>query len=676
MSNRTANSRGIETGQALRKRIVFEVYKALRNAAITRIEFEGPEIAVYVKKPEFILENENVVANLAKTLRKRIVLRTDPDSRKPQEAARRYILDVIPKEAGVGPGDIEFDEVLGEVRVLAEHPDKIPLRDKTFKNKILAETGWRLVVIRKPMLRSMILTSILEKTLRNAKARRRALREIGERIYRDTLVGTRRVRIIGLGSFGEVGRSAILVDTGESKILLDAGASPTGLGSEAYPYFDAPEFRVEDLDAVIISHAHLDHVGMLPLLFKYGYRGPVYMTAPTRDIAVLVLRDYMELAKREGKEPPYTEKEINEMLNRTIIMPYNMVTDVAPDTKLTFTNAGHILGSALVHLHIGQGLYNILYTGDLKYYRIKGDTSTRLLPPANYQFHRVETLILESTYGATETQPRHKAEEDLIRLINEVYKRRGKILIPVMAVGRGQEILVVINRALKEGKIPEIPVYVDGMVYEVTAIYTAYIDLLAKPIREAIMRGENPFLSSNTIYVDSQAKRDEIVHTDEPAVILATSGMMQGGPILDYFKRLAEDPRHALAFVSYQAPGTLGRRLVEGEREISFQEEGRLKTIKVNMQVLRIEGFTGHATQSELQLFLRHLRPKPRNIVLNHGEPIALSTMARIIKSRWPKLGFEAAPEVVIPENLEALTLYPRNTRMHTSLLYSPGGTP
>lgn len=658
------------TGEDLRRMIIFEIYNALRGADITRIEFEGPEIAVYVKNPEYILANEKVVGELAKKLRKRIVLRTDPSTRKSHEATKKYLLEILPKEAGVGPGDIEFDDRLGEVTILAKNPSVIPYKSASFRNRILAETGWRPVVMRKPSLTSRTLNIILRKSLTDTKERQKALRDAGERIFRDILVGTKRIRVIGLGSFGEVGRSAILVDTGESKILLDAGAAPTSLGPEAFPYFNAPEFRIEDLDAVIISHAHLDHVGMLPLLFKYGYRGPVYMTAPTRDIAVLVLLDFIELAKREGREPPFTQKEINLMLTRTIVMPYNVVTDVAPDTKLTFSNAGHILGSALTHLHIGQGLYNILYTGDLKYYRIKGDTSTRLLPPANYQFHRVETLIIESTYGATETQPRHMAEAELIDLVNEAVKNKGKILIPVMAVGRGQEILLVLNRALREKKIPDIPIYVDGLVYEVTAIHTAYVDYFAKPVREAILNGDNPFLSENTVYVNSQSKRDEVIYSDEPAIILATSGMMQGGPVIDYFKHLAEDERHVLAFVSYQAPGTLGRRLLEGEREIAFQENGKLRVVKVRMKVARVEGFTGHATQSELLLFLRHLTPKPRNIILNHGEPTALLTFARNIKNRWQKLGFENPPEVIVPENLESITVYPRNYRLHSGVQY------
>jgi len=663
----------VESGRLLRKKIVEEIYKSLRDADITRIEFEGPEIAVYVRKPEAILVHGNLISDLARKLRKRITVKTDPRIRKPQDQAIRYILNELPGEAGVTPQDIIFDDELGEVRIQAEKPKEIPERE--VKRKILAQTGWVPVIVRKPLLESATLSGILGFLYdpRKKGERKKALRDVGDRIYREVLVGTRRIRIIGLGSFGEVGRSAILVDTGESRILLDAGASPTGFGTEAFPMFDAPEFRIEDLDAVIISHAHLDHVGMLPLLFKYGYRGPVYMTAPTRDIAYIILKDYMELARREGRTPPFKQQDIETVITHTITMRYNTVTDVAPDTKLTFSNAGHILGSALVHLHIGQGLHNILYTGDLKYYIMKEERgkTTRLLPPANYQFHRVETLIIESTYGATDTPPRIQAETELINLINEVYREGGKILIPVMAVGRGQEILAVINRAYRERKIPEdLKVYVDGMIYEVTAIYTAYLDELSKEIRDMIMEGYNPFTSPNTIFVTERKYRDEALYSKDPAVILATSGMMQGGPVIEYFKHLAEDERNALVFVSYQAPGTLGRRLADGEREIQFVEEGRVVTIRVKMKVRRIEGFSGHANKRELKLYLKHLRPKPKTIILNHGEPRALASFGKTIKSGWRGMRFEEPPEIVIPENLEAITVYPRHRRIHTDMLY------
>ncbi|MEB3779146.1 MAG: beta-CASP ribonuclease aCPSF1 [Desulfurococcales archaeon] len=658
------------TGDDLRKRIILEIYKVLGGADITSIEFEGPEIAVYIKNPQYLTAIEDMIKELAKNIRKRIVVRTDPKHRKTKEATIKYIMENIPPDAGVSPSDIQFDEVLGEVRVLAEKPGKLMGKGKAFRNQVLAETGWRLEVYRKPPLMSKTLNQILGHLLLASAERKKALREIGERIYRTLLVGSKYVRVTGLGSFGEVGRSSILLDTGESRVLLDAGASPSGYGPESYPYFMAPEFRIEELDAVVITHAHLDHVGMLPLLYKYGFRGPTYATPPTRDIMLLVLKDYIELAKREGREPPYELRDVNTLLTRTIVVNYNVVTDVAPDIKLTFTNAGHILGSALAHLHVGQGLFNLLYTGDFKYYRIKGDKSTRLLPPANDEFHRVEAMIMEATYGAQETQSREKAEEDLINMINRIAKNKGKILIPVMAVGRGQEILVVINRALKEGKIPEIPVYVDGMVYEVTAIYTAYPELLAKPIRDAILHyGDNPFLGPTTVYVD-HSTRDEVLYGEGPAIVLATSGMMTGGPVIEYFKYFADDERNILAFVSYQAPGTLGRRLMEGEREIQLPENSHIKTIKVKMDVVRIEGFTGHATRSELQLFLKYLKPKPKSIILNHGEPGALLSMASTIKTRWSKLGFEAPPITMVPENLDTIRLYPRSYRLHAALEY------
>jgi KH/beta-lactamase-domain protein len=651
------------TGKKLRLFLMRNIYTYLGNADISTVEFEGPEIAIYVKNPKFIVENSDVIKELAKKLKKRVVIRTDPSVRKSPEETKAFIMNNADPEAGIDANLIEFDEVLGEVVVRAEKPGKAAGKNKQFINKVLANTGWRMVVYRKPPLISNVLNSILGHMLRSSSERKKAFREIGERIFRDTIKGTQYVRIIGLGSFCEVGRSAILVDTGESKVLLDAGINPGGSGIDRFPRLDSPEFNIEELDAVVISHAHLDHVGILPLLYKYGYRGPVYATKPTRDIMVLVQKDLIELARKEGEEPLYGMREISMMLSRTITVDYEVVTDVAPDTKLTFHNAGHILGSALVHLHVGQGLYNILYTGDLKFYKIKGDTATRLLPPASHEFPRIETLILESTYGATEQQPRDEAEKQLLDVVRKVAERGGKILIPVMAVGRGQEILVVLNEAMKKKEIPEIPVYVDGMVYEVTAIYTNYPELLVPPIRNKILhQGENPFISDNTIYVSHKEERESVMQGDKSAIILATSGMLTGGPSVEYLKALAEDEKNALVFVSYQAAGTLGRRIVEGDREIQFIEEGKARTLRIKMEVQRIEGFSGHASQSELRMFYKFLKPKPRNIILNHGEPTAIQTLKNLLYRDAAKLEEKGVinrkPEIHTPKLLESIKLY------------------
>jgi KH/beta-lactamase-domain protein len=651
-----------EYGREFRIRAIQEITRFLEGADISNIEFEGPEIAVYVRNPRFILENEEKIKELAKLLRKRVVVRTDPRVRKSKEATIEYILSHVPSDVNVSPEDIQFDDVIGEVRVLADKPGKLMGKGAALRYQVLAETGWRLEVYRKPPMASRVLNSILRHLAVASPERRKALREIGDRIYRDITVGTRYIRIIGLGSFCEVGRSAILVDTGESRVLLDAGISPSASGVEALPYFNTPEFRLEDLDAVIISHAHVDHMAAVPLLYKYGYRGPVFVTPPTRDLMLLMLTDFIELSKGEGREPPFTMKEVALMMTRVIPVNYNVVVDVAPDIKLTFVNAGHILGSALVHLHIGQGLFNLLYTSDLKYYRIKGDRGTRLLPPAVEEFHRVEALIIEGTYGSKEPQPRDKAEADLIALVNKLNETKGKLLIPVMAVGRGQDILYVLNNALKEGRIPEVPIYVDGMIYEVTALYTEYPELLAKPVRDAMLyQGENPFVGPNIVYVNDESKRQEAINDRGPAVIISTSGMMTGGPILEYFKHLAEDERNILAFVSYQAPGTLARRLADGEREVEVRDDSTVRKVKVKMNIVSIEGFTGHSTRSELLQFLKYLKPKPRTIVFNHGEPSALLSLAQTVKESWDKLGFETPPELLIPENLESIRLYPRS---------------
>ncbi|MCX8195673.1 MAG: beta-CASP ribonuclease aCPSF1 [Acidilobaceae archaeon] len=660
-----------ESGRELRNKAVREILRHLEEAEVSGIEFEGPEIAVYVRNPKFILEGEEKVRELAKLLKKRVVVRTDPRVRKSRDVTLQHLLQLIPEDVNVDPRDVQFDEVLGEVRVLADKPGKLLGKGAALRSQVLAATGWRLEVYRKPPMASKVLDSIMRHMAISSERRRKALMEIGDRIYRDVVVGTRHVRIIGLGSFSEVGRSAILVDTGESKVLLDAGMSPSGTGLDAMPYYWTPEFRVEELDAIIVSHAHIDHIASLPLLYKYGYRGPVFVTPPTRDIMLLMLADFVELAKREGQEPIYTMKEIAQMMTRVITVNYDTVIDVAPDVKLTFVNAGHIMGSAMVHLHIGQGLYNILYSADFKYYRLKLDKGRRLLPPAVEEFHRVEALILEGTYGAKEPQPREKAEEDLVALVNKISESRGKLLLPVMAVGRGQDMMYVLYTLMKEKRIPEVPVYVDGMIYEVTAIYTEYPELLAKPVRDLIMyQGENPFVAENFVFVNDEDTRQEAINSQGPAVVISTSGMMTGGPVLEYFANFADDERNVLAFVSYQAPGTLARRLAEGEKEVEVPVDGSLKTLKVKMEVTSIEGFTGHATRSELLSFVKHLRPKPRTIILNHGEPAALLSLGRSIKESWQRMGFEAPPEILMPENAESIRLFPRSQKVKVALDY------
>ncbi|RLG89433.1 MAG: beta-CASP ribonuclease aCPSF1, partial [Thermoprotei archaeon] len=351
---------------------------------LTNIEFEGPEIVIYVRNRKAIAKYLDLVKNIAKKVRKRVVLRADPDVRLPPEEAKKKILEIVPKDAGVDPNGIVFDHTLGEVWIKAEKPGLIVGRGSYIRHYILAETGWRPEPQRASPLESKVLKVVMTNLLNQSDYRLKFLRMIGERIHRDVIFKNNYVRVTALGGFMEVGRSAILVETRESRVLVDFGIN-VGAGSDynrAYPFIDIDQLRLSELDAVIISHAHLDHIGLVPLLYKYGYRGPVYVTKPTRELMVIMIKDLIEVTQREGKYLPYTEKDLMTTILHTIPLEYNEVTDVAPDIKVTMYNAGHILGSAIVHLHIGMGLHNIVYTGDFKY------APTRLLDRANDKFPR------------------------------------------------------------------------------------------------------------------------------------------------------------------------------------------------------------------------------------------------------------------------------------------------
>ncbi len=637
----------VDVRALIRETILKMIPKA---AVVTRIEFEGPEIAVYVKRPELVMENGELIKNLAKKIKKRIVIRTDPLYRKSKRETIEIIKSLVPKEAGIK--EIEFDDVMGDVIIKAEKPGLAIGKGGALKRKILAQTGWRAQIVRAPPLKSRILDAILSYLVEQNEYRQRFLRRIGERIHRTVLFKSGRIRVIALGGFMEVGRSAILVETPESKILLDLGINP-GASSppHMFPQLDLDEVRIEELDAVIVTHAHLDHCGLVPLLFKYGYEGPIYTTRATRDLMALMQLDYLDVAKREGKYLPYSDKEVKRALLHTITLDYNEVTDIAPDVRLTFYNSGHILGAAMVHLHIGEGMHNIVYTSDFKY------GLTRLLEPANSTFPRVETLIMEATYGAQDQPSRIEAEKQLIEIVKKTIERGGKVLIPVFSVGRGQEIMLVLNYAIKNNMLKEIPIYVEGMIDEVTALHTAYPELLSKEVRSQIYRNENPFTADYFKRIEGREARKDIVE-GEPCVILATSGMLTGGPAVEYLKLLAHDPKNSLIFVSYQVEGTLGRKIKDGARSIPMiTEDGRIEMLKINMGVYSIEGFSGHSDRRQLLKFLANIQPKPRKIILCHGEPSSIMALANTIRKIKTALNLPLDVEVITPLVPESVRL-------------------
>jgi len=617
-----------------------------KEAEVTRIEFEGPALAVYTKKPEILIEQSYVVADIVNLIRKRIVVRSDPSVRLEEKDTERIIKEIVSPEAEIT--NISFDPSLGEVIIEAKKPGLVIGKDGTVLQEITRQTRWRPRILRSPPIPSKIVAHMRHFLHAESKERERILRTVGERIFRPAVHGAGDIRITALGGFQEVGRSALLVQTRESCALLDCGINPGSTNPlEAFPRLDAPQFDLDLLDAVVISHAHLDHCGFLPFLYKYGYDGPVYCSAPTSNLMTLLQLDYLDVLNKQGIMAPYDQKDVRETVLHTIPLRYGAVTDIAPDIRLTLHNSGHILGSSLTHLHIGEGLHNVVYTSDYKY------APTMLLEPAVSMFPRVETIITESTYGSPgDLMPsRLEAEEGLASVINETLDRGGKVLIPVPAVGRAQEIMLIIDGYMRRGMLKEAPVFIEGMISEATAIHTAYPEYLAREVRNSILHeGINPFQSDYFTIVEHPSAREEIVE-GEQSIIIATSGMLEGGPVIDYFKRLAHDKRNTIIFVSYQIEGTMGRRIQKGLTETPMiNSEGKIEVVKLNLQVESVEGFSGHSDRRQIVNYLRRVKPKPERIIVVHGEKAKCMSIANIFQRKY-------RVETVVPENLETVKL-------------------
>ncbi|MFQ6073934.1 MAG: beta-CASP ribonuclease aCPSF1, partial [Candidatus Bathyarchaeia archaeon] len=566
--------------------------------------------------------------------------------RVPEKEAENLINKIVSPEAEIT--GISFDPSLGEVIIEARKPGIVIGKNGTILHEIIKQSRWRPRVLRSPPIPSKIIAHMRHYLHSESKERDRILRTVGERIFRPMFYGVGDIRITALGGFLEVGRSAILLQTRESNILIDCGINPGATNPiNTFPRLDAPQFDLDALDAVIISHAHLDHCAILPFLFKYGYDGPVYCSAPTSTLMTLLQLDYLDVLSKQGIIAPYDQKDVRETVLHTIPVRYGVVTDIAPDVRLTLHNAGHILGSSVVHLHIGEGLHNIVYTGDYKY------AKTMLLEPASTRFPRVETIITESTYGAPrDIMPsRIEAEEILASTINQTFEKGGKVLIPVPAVGRAQEIMLILDGYMKRGLIKEAPIFIEGMISEATAIHTAYPEYLAKEVRNSILHeGINPFQSDYFTIVEHPSARQEIIE-GEPSIIIATSGMLEGGPVIEYFKSLAHEERNTIIFVSYQIEGTLGRRVQKGITETPIMNsEGKMEILKVNLKVESIEGFSGHSDRKQIFNYIRRVAPKLERIIICHGERAKCLNMLNIFRKTYKT-------EVLAPNILETVKL-------------------
>jgi KH/beta-lactamase-domain protein len=613
------------------------------DITITEVRYEGPELVVYTRDPKRFARDGDLVRSLASRLRKRITVRPDPAVLSKPGDAREETMDVIPEEAGVS--DLDFHTDTGEVVIEAQKPGMVIGRHGETLREITQEVGWTPEVVRTPPIESSTVKNVRNFLKQERKERRDILERIGRQIHREEMSDDQWVRITTLGCCREVGRASFILSTPETRILVDCGDKPGA--EDEVPYLQVPEALgsgANSLDAVVLTHAHLDHSAFIPLLFKYGYDGPIYTTEPTRDLMGLLTLDYLDVAAKEGRAPPYESEMVREAIKHTVPLEYGDVTDIAPDIKLTLHNAGHILGSSIAHFHVGDGLYNVAFSGDIHY------DDTRLFNGAVNEFPRVETLVLESTYGGRNDYQtdQEDSERKLKHVIRNTLEGDGNVLIPAFAVGRSQEIMLVLEEAMRSGDIPEVPIHLDGMIWEATAIHTTYPEYLRDDLRERIFHDDqNPFLAEQFNHIDGGEEERQDVADGDPSIILSTSGMMEGGPILSWIEHMASDDDSTLVFVGYQAQGTLGRRIRKGRTEIPLTDRGgRTNTLNLEMDVESVDGFSGHADRQGLENFVRTMNPRPEKILCVHGDESSTQDLSSALYHEFNMRTFA-------PKNLE-----------------------
>lgn len=628
-----------------------EILKAIKselpNGVVSEAIFEGANIVLYTTDKAFFRDSDEKIRDVVKKVKKRIELRADTSLLAPQEDTEKTIRELVPVEAGIE--SIIFDVQRSTAIVEAKRPGIAIGKQGTILKEIRNSTMWTIETQRSPAIHSKITEKIRDVLYANNNYRKKFLNDIGKKIY-DNWNPEKMdmwVRLTYLGGGRQVGRSCLLLQTPKSKIIFDCGINPGILhGPERFPYLDVSEMGgLDQIDAIVISHAHLDHVGVVPYLYKMGYRGPVYMTPPTRDIAALLALDFVGVAYKQAEAPLYRPDDVKEMVRHSISLNYGEVSDITPDIRITFYNAGHVLGSAVTHVNIGNGLHNFVYTGDSNYRK------TRLLDPAVNYYPRVESVMVESTYGSKDQiQPSlAEVEEKFVKLVKDAIDNGGKVLLPELGLGHAQETLLRVEDAIRTGKLPEIPVYLDGMLWDITAIHTAYPEFLGSNIRNKIFQDDNPFTSPYFKRVGSPTERKEVIEGG-PCIIIATSGMLQGGASVEYFRHLADNPKNIIIFGCYQGPGSLGRQVSEGNTTVKLDESFGGETITVKMRVETMSGLSAHSGRGELMQFIGRMSPKPKKIIISHGEQ---SRSLDFASSIYRQYGIET----VVPRNLETIRL-------------------
>ena len=492
------------------------------------------------------------------------------------------------------------------------------------------------------------------------------------------------VSIQFLGAAGCVTGSQFLVTAGSRRILVDCGmfqGSPEEVERNRMPF----AFDVSTLDAVLLTHAHLDHVGRVPALVRAGFRGPIHATSATVDLAEIVLRDSAKLqvewarrwnrhhaedaaakaadteseanatdlepddaslperlrrARPEGKtetrEPLYDEHDVDAAMRQARGIDYGVEVTITDGVTAVFHDAGHILGSAIIELRVtvdGESR-TIVFSGDL------GRDGTPILRDPTPLTH-ADYVVVESTYGNREHGPHDEAIEALAATINEVATDRGVLLVPAFAIGRTQEVIWVLDDLARSGRIPRIPLFLDSpMASRATQVYDDHPETYDAETGELLRAGESPLRYPGQQFTDTVEESKGIRHANRPIMVVAASGMLTGGRIMHHLKDFLPDPACTLLFIGYQGEGTLGRHLQDGGKTARIDG----KEFEVRCRVRTISGFSAHADQHELERWLGHFgraataNGRPKTVFIVHGDPDAAEAFATRIRA---ELGLE-----------------------------------
>ncbi|MCD6219700.1 MBL fold metallo-hydrolase [Candidatus Calescamantes bacterium] len=465
------------------------------------------------------------------------------------------------------------------------------------------------------------------------------------------------MRLKFLGATQNVTGSRFLLENENHRILIDCGL----FQERALRFRNWEDFPVSpsSIDAVILTHAHLDHCGYLPKFVKEGFKGNIFCTPPTMEIAQIALLDSAKLQEedaifkkkrhqREGRKGPYPEiplytiEETQKVFPHFVTLPYHKEFQITPDIKVTFYDAGHILGAGIVVVRLREGTKKktVVFSGDIGRWGkpILCDPATSL--EADY-------VVMESTYGNRIHEEQHVSEEKLQRVIVETQKRGGNVLIPTFAIERAQELLYYLSKLLRENKIPHLLIFVDSpMAIDVTEVFRKYVDYFDKETKTLLKTGNSPFDFPLLKLTRSTGESKAINYIRGTSVIMAGSGMCTGGRIKHHLRNNITRPESTILFVGYQAKGTLGREILEKKEKVRIHGE----FYPVQAKIEKINGFSAHADKNELLRWISSFRRTPGKIFVVHGEEEASTEFAHFLKTK-------SQSDIIVPEYLQEISL-------------------